>query len=298
MNSKKQFEAMVEALIIQQDQDLAREIFHNMVVEKSRQIYEELLAEEFGEEDSEEDSESDSEEDDTGDESEDDGASDEIGGDASDDFISDVEDDSEEVDDMGGDQDLEDRMVDVEDALAELKAEFEELLSQEESEEGHDFGAPEDEFGSEEDEFGGDEFGGDEFGGDDSEMGGGEFGKTSFGTDDEEDEFEMMNSMFEYVNKVSLPKHGDDGSNKKSVVAKKNDMGGTAANIVSGGESKSGGTKGGLLNPSTKEENFGNVNVPGNSKAPKLNNVPKGHGAEKKGTGESAPNKKSIVGSK
>ena len=284
---------MVEALIIQQNKELAKELFHNMVVEKSRQIYEELLAEEFEEDDAEDTSDSDEEEaDDDSDESDDesdesDDESDEVGGDASDDFISDVEDEGES--DEMGEGDLADRMVDVEDALAELKAEFEELLNQEESEEEHDLGG--DEFGSEEDEFGSDEG---EFGSDEDEL-----GKTSFGTsDDEEDEFEMMNSMFEYVNKVSLPKHGDDGVNKKSIVAKKNDMGGTTANIAKGGESKSGGTKGGLLNPSTKEENFGNVNVPGNSKSPKLSNVSKGHGAEKKGTGESAPNKKSIVGSK
>jgi hypothetical protein len=40
-------------------------------------------------------------------------------------------------------------------------------------------------------------------------------------------------------------------------------MGGTTANIVKGGESTTGGTKGGLANPSTKEDNAGNVNVPG-----------------------------------
>jgi hypothetical protein len=56
---------------------------------------------------------------------------------------------------------------------------------------------------------------------------------------------------------------GDNGSNTKSTVAGKNDMGGTTANILNGGESTSGGTKGGLANPSTKEDNAGNVNVPG-----------------------------------
>jgi hypothetical protein len=72
-----------------------------------------------------------------------------------------------------------------------------------------------------------------------------------------------MHFMREYIEKVANPKHGDNGANTKSIVAKKNDMGGTASNILAGGESTSGGTKGGLLNPSTKEDNAGNVNVPG-----------------------------------
>jgi hypothetical protein len=76
-------------------------------------------------------------------------------------------------------------------------------------------------------------------------------------------------------------------------------MGGTTANIAKGGESKGAGTKGGLLNPSTKEENFGNVNVPGgNAGKTAFKKKEPGHGAEKKGAGDTAPDKKSIIGSR
>ena len=46
MTDRAQFEAMLEALI-NDDQQAAKEIFHNIVVGKSREIYEELLAEDF-----------------------------------------------------------------------------------------------------------------------------------------------------------------------------------------------------------------------------------------------------------
>ena len=89
----------------------------------------------------------------------------------------------------------------------------------------------------------------------------------------------------EYVDKVALPKHGDNGANAKSVVAGKNDMGGTTANIAKGGTSTTGGTQGGLLKPSTTKQDAGNVNVPGGKSATKLTPVKGGHGAEKKGSG-------------
>jgi hypothetical protein len=100
--------------------------------------------------------------------------------------------------------------------------------------------------------------------------------------------------MREYVEKVgggkdytSFGKMGDNGANSKSPLAGKNDMGGTTANIVKGGEASTGGTKGGLLNPSTKEENFGNINVPGgNAGKTAFKKKEAGHGAEKKATGD------------
>jgi hypothetical protein len=49
MTDKAQFEAMLEALI-NEDQETAKEIFHNIVVAKSREIYEELLESDFGSE--------------------------------------------------------------------------------------------------------------------------------------------------------------------------------------------------------------------------------------------------------
>jgi hypothetical protein len=278
MTDRTKFEQMLEHLI-NEDTDKAKELFHQLVVEKSREIYENILADDFNEakeEDEEDEMDEAAEEDDeeqvdeASEEDEEDEmdesfgfaeGEDEIGGDPSDDMIDDIEagDDEEGGDDMGGEGDLEDRVVDLEDALDELKAEFEQLMAGEEGE-GH---------------------------GDDMDM--------DMGDDESEDgempmdagmelEASMDNFMREYVEKVSAPKGGDNGANAKSVVAGKNDMGGTTANIVKGGESTTGGTKGGLLNPTTKEENFGNVNVPGgNAGKTAFKKKEPGHGAEKKG---------------
>ena len=268
MTDRAQFEAMLEALI-NEDQETAKEIFHNIVVGKSREIYEELLAEDFDLEESDKDDEDKEniQSEMFGDEEDSDAGSDD-----SDSEEDDAESDDAEMD-FGGDEegeegegDIEDRVLDLEDALDELKAEFEQLMAGEEGEGEH-----------------GDMFGGDEMG---AELGGDEFG-----AEQEVDEFA---GLMEYKNKVAPPKHGDNGVNTKSIVAKKNDMGGTTANIVKGGESTTGGTKGGLLAPNTKEENFGNVNVPGGKGATKLSPVKGGHGAEKKGT---APDQDKSAGS-
>lgn len=257
MTDRSKFEQMLECLLAE-DQEQARELFHQIVVEKSREIYENILAEDFeGEEEGEEEVEENfgfAE------------AEDEVGGDATDDFIGDVEDDGEGEDEFGADDefggeedgegegDIEDRVVDLEDALDDLRAEFEKLMSDEAGEEEHS----DMDFGDEESE---DEFGGEE---------------------ETEESF-----MREYVEKVSAPKGGDDGANTKSVVAKKNDMGGTTANILKGGEAKGEGTKGGLAAPTTKEENFGNVNVPGgNAGKTAFKKREPGHGAEKKASGD------------
>jgi hypothetical protein len=71
-------------------------------------------------------------------------------------------------------------------------------------------------------------------------------------------------------------------------------MGGTTANIAKGGESKSAGTQGGLAAPTAKEDNAGNVNVPGAKGATKMASQP-GHGAEKKGKPENAADKGSML---
>ncbi len=283
MTDRSKFEQMLEYLI-SEEEDKAKELFHQLVVEKSREIYEQILAEDFSESKEEDDEEMDEakEEDDeeleeASDDEEDmeegfgfEGADDEgddeggeVGGDATDDFMGDIDADDEEGDDMGseeGEGDIEDRVMDLEDALDDLKAEFEKLMGGEE----------------------GDEMGGDDMGGDDMDM----------GLDAEEpkmDSFDVSdNFMREYIEKVSNPKHGDNGTNTKSIIDNmKNDMGGTTQNIVKGGEAKGEGTKGGLLAPSTKEENFGNINVPGgNAGKTAFKKKEPGHGAEKKGSGD------------
>ena len=283
MTDRTQFEAMLEALI-NEDQETAKEIFHNIVVAKSREIYEELLAEDFDMEENLVVEPTDAPADGPTEEgfgADEEGAEDEEG--ADDEEGSDDEEGEDHHADVGGEEELEDRVLDLEDALDELKAEFEQLLA---GEEGEDHG---DEFGG--DEFGGDDMGDDDFGGDDTEM----------AFDEEGDELVM-----EYTQQVGgkqynqFGKMGDDGVNTKSIVASKNDMGGTVANIARGGVAKGEGTKGGLAAPSTKEENFGNINVPG-GKAGKTafkSKVSAGHGAEKGGSKETADNKKSLVGGK
>ena len=295
MTDRKQFEAMLEALI-SDNQEEAKEIFHNIVVSKSREIYEELLAEDFGGPEEEE------EEEDT--DSEEEGDDEEESGDATDDFISDVEDDETDSDSSEGEGDLEDRVLDLEDSLEELRAEFEELMAGEENEPEHSdmFGGDEEDsdFGDEEGpEFGDEEGTEDEFGGelsaDDQQVK--EIHHYFHDGEEEEEEMDEFSQFMEYVNKVALPNHGDNGANSKSIVAGKNNMGGTTANITKGGVAKGEGTKGGLLNPSTQEENFGNVNVPGgNAGKSAFKKKEPGHGAEKKGSGDTAPNKRSIIG--
>lgn len=277
MTDRNKFEQMLEALI-NEETDKAKEIFHDIVVEKSRDIYESLLESDFEDEEATEGAEEDEAAveafgDDEGgeeapaddEESADDEGGDEFGGD---DEFGGEEEGGEDMDDT----EQTDRILDLEDALEELKAEFEQLMA------GDDMGS---------DEFGGDDMGGDEIGGDatDDFMG------------DVEDE--GMGQMFEYVDKVALPKHGDNGVNTKSIMAKPNRMGGTSANIAKSFSTEKGGTQGGLANPTSKEENFGNVNVPGgNAGKTAFKKKEAGHGAEKKGSGESADNKKSIIGSR
>jgi hypothetical protein len=82
-------------------------------------------------------------------------------------------------------------------------------------------------------------------------------------------------------------------------------MGGTASNLNQAGteqgvEANKGQLKGNgvFKGGSPKEDNAGNVNVPGSKSATKMSGVAKGHGAEKKGSGDTAANKKSIIGAK
>ena len=82
---------------------------------------------------------------------------------------------------------------------------------------------------------------------------------------------------------------GDNGENTKSPVAGKNDMGGEASNIAQGGEETGGKAQ------APKEDNAGNVNVPGGKASKSMSKDSKGHGAEKKGSGEGADNKKSVI---
>ena len=216
MSSK--FEQLLDYLV-NEEQEKANELFHEIVVEKSRDIYESLIAEEEDEEDeeamdesSEEDEEDESmeegyEEEDETIESmfgeEDDAEDDEFPvQDKTDDFEDDVVD--HEFGD-GDDGDMEapaDKgdIKDLEDALEELKAEFQALMAGEKEEPEH----------------------ADMFGGDDSEEAGDEEGKDEGyafeASDDEEDEEDESmeesyvkstgETMREYIEKVTATMDG------------------------------------------------------------------------------------------
>jgi hypothetical protein len=218
MTSK--FEQLIE-YVINDEEAKAKELFHDIVVEKSREIYENLMNEEAEEE-------LDEAEEEELDEAEEEELDENIGGDASDDLIDDVEveeqgmqmendeefDDEAEEDgedlthdmemdhDEGGD--IEDRVVDLEDKLDELMAEFESLMG------GEDDSIDSDLAGEE----------GEALGGDALEM------------DDTQafDDSQMMENVT--LDKVATPKMGDDGANTKSPVAFNSGAKGMAASPV------------------------------------------------------------------
>ena len=269
MTDRSKFEQMLEHLV-NEEQELAKELFHEIVVEKSRQIYENILSEDFNEAKDEDDED---EEVDEATEADDEEVEenfsfegDDIGGDPTDDMADELEMDDE--DDMGMDDedmgmddeeessDMEDRVVDLEDAIDDLRAEFEKMM------------------------------------GDEDDMGSDDMGSDDMGMDDEDEmaSYESDNFMREYIEKVGSAKMGDNGANAKSIVASKNNMGGTSANIVKGGtESESASTKGGLAAPTPKDMSTGNINVPGgNAGKTAFRKKEPGHGAEKKGAAESS----------
>ena len=294
MTDRNKFEQMLESLV-NDDQARAKELFHQIVVEKSREIYENLLAEEFDEDVEETRDDNDMEEglgDETNDDMEegmdeeteegfdmsmeaddepgkDDGSNMDIPSmDQGDDFIDDV------TGDAGSPQEVVADIGAAVDDLDALVAELENAIA------AFD--------GSKEDN---------------AEM------------DDEDDimskeqyAFEDEQMMREYVEKVGETYKGGkvastseaSGANTKAIFnkAKYNDMGGTTANIAKGGEG--GGNKTSLPgHANAKTENLGNVNVPGGKAGVKhLKGVPAGHGAEKKGSGDTATNKRSIIGSR
>lgn len=160
MTSK--FEQLIE-LVINEDEAKAKELFHDIVVEKSREIYESLMNEE---DDAERDDKAeeagkkvakDIEYDELHEEEEE--LDETIGGDASDDLMADVESEEEgmtmendaefddEAEEAGDDfthdveaehdaeeGGIEDRVVDLEDKLDELMAEFEAMMGNDEVE--------------------------------------------------------------------------------------------------------------------------------------------------------------------
>jgi hypothetical protein len=155
MADRSKFEEMLE-LLVNEDKERAQELFHEIVVEKSRDIYESLLEDEEVEESDEEVDEAADEEVDESEEELDeadeevDESDDELeegfdldefeveadpmmmGGDPADE-LSDLDGDDEAGDDMdmdmGDEGDMADRVEDLEDELEKLKAEFDSMMN-------------------------------------------------------------------------------------------------------------------------------------------------------------------------
>ena len=223
------YEQLIEH-IINDETDKARELFHTIVVEKSRDIYENLIDEQD---------------------------LDEVGGNQVEDLVDEItideqgmteEEESEEgaeeapamdAEEMPSEEgheeaEIEDRVVDLEDALDELKAEFDALMAGEEHEEEMMPGMHGDKDA--------DEMEGMMYQEEQSEF----FEAKDEDEEDKEDEdAEEKEVVKEYVEKVAAPSNKTEGGevgkggsanvNKASTVAGKNDMGGSSANIAKGG---------------------------------------------------------------
>ena len=332
MADLNKFEEMLERLV-NEDKAGAEELFHEIVVEKSREIYENLLEDEEVDEttDEEVDEATDEEVDESDedldeadkDEDEDEDKVDEgfdldefeveaddepmdpmMGGDADDMDMGGDEEGGDDMD-MGDEGDMEDRVEDLEDALDELKAEFEKMMSDDEGgeEAGDDMDMDmDDEEGDDDMEEPEEESY--EFESTDEEVDEASDEEVDEASDEEVDEADKSEAetMREYVEKVTATM-GDNGANTKSAVAGKNDMGGTASNLNQAGteagvEANKGNLKGSALSDqNAKEDSAGNVNVPGGKASKSMKAQPKGHGAEKKGSGETGTNgTKSVIG--
>jgi len=260
-------EQMLEHLV-NDDQQKAEELFHEYVVRQSREIYENLIESEMADE-----------EDDEKDEDEVEEGFDEFGNEvaleADDEMDLDSEDPTDDLaGDLGGDDDMEDEegdkspeelFQDLDSIVDELQAKF------------------------------------DAMGGDD------DMGDADMGDEPMKDEFELE-TVREYVEKVPA----GHGAEKKGQAEKadgsagglkfsKNDMGGTAGNILSGrngadaGLANQGQLKGsGLLKGAPQDMKTGNINTPGAKNGNAFSKKEPGHGAEKKGAAEGSTDGQSL----
>ena len=255
MDNKK-FEQLID-LIINENEDQARALFHDIVVEKSREIYESMmyadegmnpeggqigdLLDEIDVEETQGVTEEDNEFDDI-----------EMAGDEED-----MSDDMGDEDMGDEEEELEDRVVDLEDKLDQLMAEFEELM-----------GSEEEEMGDEEDM--GDEDMGDEDMGDEDMM------------EAHDDEDQLDESV--QLQKVAPAKMGDDGANSKSVALSKPKLVQTGAKSVNFSQ----GDEKGRAAPTTQTVKGDFKNAVG-IKGAKTETAPKPHTAQATGVNTKSP---------
>lgn len=202
MDNKK-FESLIE-LIINEDEEQARSLFHDIVVEKSREIYENMMMDEMGSDDE-------------------DGIGGQVGQmmdeisseesgviEGEDEEVMDFDDeepvgDDEIIDIEGGEGGVETRLDSIEDKLDQLMSEFEDIMSAGDAEQG------------EEDMEQGEE---------DMEQGEGDMEQ---GAADEMDDESMMEAIA--LKKVPVT-HGDNGAYTKSPALTKPRVVSTGANPV------------------------------------------------------------------
>ena len=295
-------------LIVNEESEKANELFHQIVVEKSREIYENLIAEEAEEEmdEAKDDEEMDESADEEMDEAkeEDDEEMDESmdledsysmeaddeedpmsgSGDATDQFGADIS-----GDDMDGEEDPEaqedNAIMDIKNAIQELEAAFAELEQAQGGEASHGG------FGDEED---GEEDGEDEMMGSQAFEGRRMTREYVEKVGNDWDKSGSQKSQGQYVGAGSGDKESApvEGRSPVSSGKGKPTTGATAGNIAKSaheGGTPTGtspaGKAGGFLS-AAKDMNTGNGNVPGGKMGVKnLSKVAGGHGAEKKGSG-------------
>jgi hypothetical protein len=273
MADKKLLQQMLEHLV-NDDQAKAEELFHEYVVQQSREIYESLIDSEIAEETDEDGDDAEEGEDkkekkvdeefeEFAQEGDDDMSPMAGTPDMGDDLEADIDADMDDED--MGDKSEEELFQDLDSIVDELQAKFDELK-------------------------GGGDMGDDDMGDDD--MG-------DMGDEKMKDNFDLA-TVREYVEKVPA----GHGAEKKGQAEKadgsatglkfsKNDMGG--ASLKFGQEDNSDkGTAGGLAGNKAKEDNAGNINVPGGKAGGAFSKKEPGHGAEKAGSKESADNKQSL----
>ena len=289
------YEKLIE-FIINEDESKASELFHQIVVEKSKSIYESLMDDEVSESpemsddevgdlandveaDEEGLGEDDEEEMDMGDMDMDD-ESEEGEMDRDMDMDAEMGDEAEE----GGDDEPATKgdVMDLEDAIEDLKAEFDKIMGTVDADGDGDHDMDDHEAAEEAVQFEAEEKDDEEevvesaeAEEDDEEVA--EAEEVELDEDEEEiDEAAAdaeLAKLREYVEKVAGVSNTEGADNKTSIVAGKNDMGGSASNIVAGGEETGGKAA------APKKDDAGNINVPG-GKASKLASAPKPKSAE------------------
>jgi hypothetical protein len=276
MADNKLLQQMLESLV-NDDQAKAEELFHEYVVQQSREIYESMIDSEIAEEEEKEEDEDEVKEASDEEKEEEDKVEEnfeDMAYEGDDEMDLDSEDPTDDLaGELGGEDDMEGEDKGEEDLFQDLEAIVDELQAKFDELKGHEEG---------EDEMG--DMGDDE--------GGNPFAKQE-GIDD-------LETVREYVEKVPA----GHGAEKKGQAEKaegnggglkfsKNDMGGASLKFgQEGGSDK--GTAGGLAGNKAKEDNAGNINVPGAKNGNAFSKKEPGHGAEKAGSKESADNKQSL----